>query len=286
MSDFVKVEPFFHEGTSTWSYAVFSEKTKACVIIDPVIDFDPSSGRVSYDFSDKIVKFVIDNSLCVHWVLETHIHADHLSGLSHIKGILGCKTGIGAGVKKVLKLWYAIFEDETFGLDGAQFDKLFEDNDTIIEEDLMIHVLSTPGHTPCDVTYVIGSNMFVGDVIFLPDVGTGRCDFLGGSAEKAYASIHRILAFPDEFIIHVGHDYPPSGRGADFEATVKEQKTYNVNVVCCKDAQSYVNLRKKRETLLPLPRLFMPAVQFNMKAGSFFKDSNGIKYIKIPINRL
>lgn len=286
-----EVTAFFDDATNTISYVVRDPDSAACAVIDSVLDFDYASGRTATDSADVIASSVRDGGLDVEWVLETHVHADHLSAAPYLQEQLGGKIGIGERIRAVQETFGKIFNEGTeFERDGSQFDQLFEDGDSFQIGGLEGRVLSTPGHTPACLTYVIGDAAFVGDTLFMPDFGTARCDFPGGSSESLYESIQRILALPDETRIFVGHDYKAPGRDEyAWESTVGEQKARNVHVGAEADAskESFVKLRDERDASLAMPRLIIPSLQVNMRAGKMPpEDDAGGMFLKVPVNRL
>lgn len=285
------VTAFFDDATNTISYVVRDPESAACAVIDSVLDFDYASGRTGTDSADVIAGFVRDGGLDVEWVLETHVHADHLSAAPYLQEQLGGKIGIGERIRAVQETFGKIFNEGTeFERDGSQFDQLFEDGDSFRIGGLEGRVLSTPGHTPACLTYVIGDAAFVGDTLFMPDFGTARCDFPGGSSESLYESIQRILALPDETRIFVGHDYKAPGRDEyAWESTVGEQKARNVHVgsEAAASKESFVKLRDERDAGLAMPRLIIPSLQVNMRAGKMPpEDDAGGMFLKVPVNRL
>ena len=285
------VTAFFDDATNTISYVVRDPESAACAVIDSVLDFDYASGRTGTDSADVIAGFVRDGGLDVEWVLETHVHADHLSAAPYLQERLGGKIGIGERIRAVQETFGKIFNEGTeFERDGSQFDQLFEDGDSFRIGGLEGRVLSTPGHTPACLTYVIGDAAFVGDTLFMPDFGTARCDFPGGSSETLYESIQRILALPDETRIFVGHDYKAPGRDEyAWESTVGEQKARNVHVgsEAAASKESFVKLRDERDASLAMPRLIIPSLQVNMRAGKMPpEDDAGGMFLKVPVNRL
>ena len=283
------VKAFFDDATNTVSYVVKDPNSKACAIIDSVLDFDFSSGHTDTKFADQIVDYVKAEGLVPAWLLESHVHADHLSAAPYIQQQVGGKIGIGEQISVVQNVFGKIFNEGTeFQRDGSQFDKLFEEGDSFQIGGLNVDVLHTPGHTPACLTYVVEDSAFVGDTMFMPDFGTARCDFPGGSAETLYASIQKILSLPDETKIFVGHDYKAPGRD-DFawETTVAEQKAKNVHVAVDKDKDTFINMRTKRDAELSLPKLIVPSIQVNMRAGQMPEpEENGQVYLKVPVNAL
>lgn len=283
------VTAFFDEATFTVSYVVKDPDSNACAIIDSVLDFDYASGRTDTRSADAIVKHVRDHGLVVEWILESHVHADHLSAAPYLQERVGGKIGIGDNITIVQNVFGKVFNEGTeFERDGSQFDKLFREGDRFTIGGLEGHVLHTPGHTPACLTYVVGQAAFVGDTLFMPDFGTARCDFPGGSAEALYHSIQKILALPDETRIFVGHDYKAPGRDHyAWETTVAEQKRFNIHVGEGKPAEEFVRMRDERDATLAMPRLIIPSLQVNMRAGQMPPaDDKGNVYMKVPVNTL
>ncbi|WP_102223235.1 MBL fold metallo-hydrolase [Acidimangrovimonas sediminis] len=280
---------FFDEATNTVSYVVKDPGSRACAVIDSVLDFDYASGRTDTRSADAIVAHIRDRGLTVEWILETHVHADHLSAAPYIQERLGGKIGIGEKIRVVQDTFGKVFNEGTrFQRDGSQFDRLFAEGDEFTIGALPARVLHTPGHTPACLTYVIGEAAFVGDTLFMPDFGTARCDFPGGSAETLYASIQKILSLPDATRIFVGHDYKAPGRDAyAWETTVAEQKARNVHIGAGRPAAEFVTMRQTRDASLAMPRLIIPSLQVNMRAGRMPEpDANGKSYLKVPVNGL
>ncbi|WP_322895096.1 MULTISPECIES: MBL fold metallo-hydrolase [unclassified Yoonia] len=284
-----EVKAFFDAATNTISYVVRAPQGSQCAIVDSVLDYDPAAGRTDTTSADAIIAWVKEQGLQVAWILESHVHADHLSAAPYLQEHLGGKIGIGANITVVQNTFGKIFNEGTsFQRDGSQFDALFADGDAFHIGQLRADVLHTPGHTPACLTYVIGDAAFVGDTLFMPDFGTARCDFPGGSAEDLYHSIQKILALPDETRIFVGHDYKAPGRD-DFawETTVGEQKALNVHVGAGKPLEDFVSMRQARDAQLGMPRLILPSLQTNMRAGNLPEpEDNGTRYFKVPINQL
>jgi len=283
------VTAFFDEATNTISYVVRDPEGSAAAIIDSVLDFDYASGRTDTRSADAIVAHVEREGLDVQWILETHVHADHLSAAPYLQEKLGGKIGIGDNIRVVQNTFGKVFNEGTeFQRDGSQFDALFEEGDSFHIGQMRGDVLHTPGHTPACMTYVIGDAAFVGDTLFMPDFGTARCDFPGGSAEDLYASIQKILALPDATRIFVGHDYKAPGREEyAWETTVGEQKAKNVHVGAGKAAAEFVEMRQTRDAGLAMPKLIIPSLQVNMRAGNMpAPESDGDVYLKVPVNKL
>ncbi len=283
------VKAFFDTATNTISYVVRDPNGSSCAIIDSVLDFDYASGRTDTKSADAIIAYVQAEGLNVEWLLETHVHADHLSAAPYLQDRVGGKIGIGDRIKMVQDTFGKIFNEGTeFQRDGSQFDQLFVDGDVIHIGQMRGEVLHTPGHTPACLTYVIGDAAFVGDTMFMPDFGTARCDFPGGSAETLYASIQKILALPDDTRIFVGHDYKAPGRDEfAWETTVGAQKAANIHVGAGKDRDDFIKMRSERDATLAMPRLIIPSLQVNMRAGQMPPaDEQGNVYLKVPVNKL
>ena len=283
------ITSFFDEATNTISYIVCDPNGSACAIIDSVLDFDFASGRTDTKSADKLINFVKENKLDVQWLLESHVHADHLSAAPYIQMEVGGKIGIGSHITDVQETFGKIFNEGTeFQRDGSQFDKLFVEGDTFHIGQLRGDVLHTPGHTPACMTYVIGDAAFVGDTLFMPDFGTARCDFPGGSSENLFASIQKILTLPDATRIFVGHDYKAPGREHyAWETTVGEQKKKNIHIKSGKSKEDFVKLRDERDAKLAMPKLIVPSLQINMRAGNMPEpDEQGDVFLKVPINKM
>jgi glyoxylase-like metal-dependent hydrolase (beta-lactamase superfamily II) len=289
MTEKPDVMGFFDEETATWSYVVWDDDhiARPCAIIDSVLDFDPNAGRTGTRSADRIINFVRENHLLPEWILETHIHADHLTAAAYLKEKLGGKTAISRHILKVIEAWEPVFNSpEDTPRSGYQFDKLFDDDEEFEVGNIRAKIFHTPGHTPADTTYLIGDALFVGDAIFLPDVGTGRCDFPGGDAGDSYDSTRRIFELPDDTRLFVGHDYPPEGRGPACITTVGEQKLHNIRVHEGIKRDDYVQKRRKDDEGKPVPRLLLPSIQVNLRAGSFGTPTNGVSYVKIPVDKI
>ena len=283
------ITAFFDYATNTISYVVHDPNGSACAIIDSVLDFDFASGRTDTQSADKLINFVTENKLDVQWLLESHVHADHLSAAPYIQMKVGGKIGIGSRITDVQQTFGKIFNEGTeFQRDGSQFDKLFVEGDTFHIGQLRGDVLHTPGHTPACLTYVIEDAAFVGDTLFMPDFGTARCDFPGGSSERLFSSIQKILELPDDTRIFVGHDYKAPGRDKyAWETTVGEQKKKNIHIKSGKSKDDFVKLRDERDAKLAMPKLIVPSLQVNMRAGNMPEpDEQGDVFIKVPINKM
>ncbi len=285
-----EVHAFFDQATNTVTYVVKDPASPACAIIDSVLDFDYASGRTDTRSADAVVDFVRERGWLVDWILETHVHADHLSAAPYLQERLGRgKIGIGEKITVVQNTFGKIFNEGTrFQRDGSQFDRLFSEGDNFAIGGLAGHVLHTPGHTPACLSYIIGDAAFVGDTLFMPDFGTARCDFPGGSAANLYASIQKILALPDETRIFVGHDYMAPGREEyAWESTVGDQRARNIHIGAGRPMADFVALREARDGTLAMPRLIIPSLQVNMRAGQMPEpEDNGQVYLKVPVNGL
>ena len=284
-----KVDAFFDPATFTYSYVVSDPTTKHCAIIDSVLDYDPASGRTSFASADRLIAHVHEHKLTVDWLLETHVHADHLSAAPYLKRELGGKLGIGANITVVQNTFGKLFNAGCeFATDGSQFDHLFADGDTFTIGSIKAHALHTPGHTPACMTYVIGDAGFVGDTLFMPDYGTARCDFPGGSAHTLYQSIRKLFSLPGETRLFMCHDYKAPGRDDyRFETTVAEERAHNVHVHEGISEEDFVAMRSKRDATLGMPTLILPSVQVNMRAGQLPPaEENGTRYMKIPLDVL
>ena len=284
-----KVESFFDPQTNTITHIVWDETTKDCAIIDPVLDYDAASGRTATKSADKVVDFITAQNLNTRYIIETHVHADHLSGAPYIKANLGGEIVIGEHIDTVQKTFGPIFNAEPeFATDGRQFDFLAKDGLKFKLGTIDILPIHTPGHTPACMSYLIGDALFVGDTIFMPDFGTARCDFPGGSAETLYDSIQKLFALPDETRVFLCHDYKAPGRDEyAWETTIGEQKAQNIHVGAGKTKAEFVKMRTERDAQLSMPKLILPSVQVNMRAGELPPaETNGNHYLKIPVNVL
>lgn len=289
MEALVHVNAFLDRDSETFSYVIADLSSGAAVIIDPVMDFDYKSGRISTKGAQEILDYVEQKTFNVEWILETHAHADHLSAAAFLKEKLGAKIGIGEHIREVQTIFKQIFNlEKEFLPNGSQFDHLFKDGEEFKVGSLSIRVMHTPGHTPADSAYVINGKMaFVGDTLFMPDIGTARCDFPGGSAQALYLSIRKVLSLPPETAIYVCHDYPAQGREYKFKTTVAEQLEYNIHVNREVSRDAFVQKREARDKTLDMPRLIFPSIQFNIRAGKLPpKENNGQAYLKVPINIL
>ena len=280
-----EVYDFFDEKTNAASYIVKDPSSKKCAIIDSVLDFDVISGSIKTDFADILARKVTELDLEVDWVIETHVHADHLSAAPYLAKKFSSKIAIGSNIDIVQKLFGKIFNAGTeFQMDGSQFDVLFEEGDTFEIGNMIAEVIHTPGHTPACVTYVIGNSAFIGDTLFMPDGGTARADFPGGDAHMLYKSIQKILSLPDDTRLFVCHDYMPNGRAVSWQTTVAEQKLRNIHVGGDVPEADFVKLREERDKTLSSPKLILPSIQVNMRAGNMPPpEDNGSTYIKVPL---
>ncbi|MDG1997095.1 MAG: MBL fold metallo-hydrolase [Emcibacteraceae bacterium] len=276
---------FFDKDTFTVTYVVSDPDSHKCAVIDSVLDYDQASGRTATSAADLVIAYINENNLSCEWILETHIHADHLSGAPYLREQLGGKTGIGDHVQTVQETFGPVFNVEpTFATDGSQFDHLFKDGDTFMIGNIKGKVLHTPGHTPACITYYIDGACYIGDTMFMPDFGTARCDFPGGDASQLYDSIQSILSLPDETVLYMCHDYGPGGRDYEWVTSVKEQKNKNIHLAG-KNRDAYIEARTSRDAELSMPKLILPSVQVNIRGGDMPPaEDNGTSYIKIPIN--
>ena len=275
---------------ATWTvtYVVCQREGGACAIIDSVLDYDPKSGRTSTESADRVIAFVREKNLTVQWILETHAHADHLTAAPYLKAKLGGQTAIGHRITAVQRVFKDIFHlEDAFEPNGQQFNHLLADNETFAIGNLTATTLSVPGHTPACVAYHIGDAVFVGDTLFMPDVGSARCDFPGGDAKTLYASVQKILSLPSSTRLFMCHDYPPDDRAVRFETTVAEQRAHNIHLNDGMDEATFIQLRTARDKTLAMPVLILPSVQINIRAGEFPPpEDNGVAYLKIPLNAL
>ncbi|XWY21213.1 MBL fold metallo-hydrolase [Bisgaard Taxon 45] len=282
-----QVKAFFDEPTNTYSYVVYDTDTRACAIIDSVLDFDYAAGKISTNSADAIIAYIQQQQLTLEWILETHVHADHLSAAPYLQEKLGGKTGIGQHITTVQNVFGKVFNAGTeFARDGRQFNQLFHDSDRFSLGNLPVKVIHTPGHTPACVSYLIGDAVFVGDTLFMPDYGTARCDFPGGDANVLYQSVQKLLALPEETRMFLCHDYLPKNRQEYcYETTVKAQKEQNIHIYHGIAQAEFVKMRQARDATLSMPKLIMPSVQVNMRAGHLPPaEENGQVYLKVPIH--
>jgi glyoxylase-like metal-dependent hydrolase (beta-lactamase superfamily II) len=283
-----EVTAFFEAETNTISYIVKDPASKACALIDSVMDIDYAAGRISYASADEMISFVKDNGLEVEWLIETHAHADHMSGAPYIQSKLGGRLGIGENIKVVQEVFGKVFNEGTeFQRDGSQFDRLFADGDTYRIGSMTAFTLYTPGHTPACMTHVIGDAAFVGDTLFMPDGGTARADFPGGDARQLYRSIKKVLSLPDGMRLFMCHDYGPGGREIRWETTVAEEKANNIHVRDGISEDEFVKMRTERDATLDMPKLIIPAIQVNIRGGQLPEaDETGKRFLKVPVNEL
>ncbi len=282
-----EVTAFFDPRTYSVQYVAADPVAKACVIIDPVLDYDEKAGATATSHADEILKFVAGRGYKIAWILDTHPHADHFSAAAYLKDKTGARTAIGEKVVEVQKLWNGFYNRSDVVADGSQWDKLFADGETFQVGDIPARVMLSPGHTLASVTYVIGDAAFVHDTIFMPDGGTARADFPGGSAKALWASIQAILALPDDTRVFTGHDYQPGGRAPQWQSTVGEQKARNIHLSAYKTEAEFVAAREARDRTLPMPKLILHALQVNTNGGRLpAPEANGRRYLKIPLNLL
>lgn len=282
------IKSFFDHATWTFTYVVYEKDQSPCVIIDSVLDYDPKSGRTSTHSAEVVIDFIRTHQLKTEWILETHAHADHLSAAQYLKEKLGGRVAIGNHIKTVQQVFKGVFNlEESFSVDGNQFDYLLAEDEIIQFGNLEIQCLFVPGHTPACMAYKIGDAIFVGDTMFMPDVGSARCDFPGGDAKALYESVQKLLSYPPETRLFMCHDYPPNVRVIQFETSVAEQKKSNIHLKDGISAADFIAMRSKRDATLEMPVLILPAVQINIRAGQMPpKENNGISYLKIPLNAL
>jgi glyoxylase-like metal-dependent hydrolase (beta-lactamase superfamily II) len=282
------IKAFFDPETWTFTYVVYGGKGSPCVVIDSVLNYDSKSGRTSTRSAGEVVHFIREEELQLTWILETHAHADHLTAAPYLQSELGGKIVIGDHIANVQNVFKEVFNlEKDFAVDGSQFDYLLKDGESLSFGDLSLKALYVPGHTPACMAYEIGDALFVGDTLFMPDVGTARCDFPGGSAQTLYQSIQRVLAYPDETKLYMCHDYPPSDRPVAFCTTVGAEKKSNIHVHEGITEEQFVQMRNKRDATLDMPNLILPSIQVNIRAGHLPEpESNGKSYLKIPLNAL
>lgn len=281
------VSPHFDEATNTITYIVTDPATQHCAIIDSVMDIDYAAGRITYNAADKLIKEIQDRGLTLDWIIETHVHADHLSAAPYIQSKLGGKIGVGEKIMVVQDTFGKVFNEGTeFQRDGSQFDALFKDGDTYQIGNMQAFAMYTPGHTPACMVHVVGDAAFAGDTLFMPDGGSARCDFPGGSADDLYDSIQKVLSLPDETRLFMCHDYGPNGRAIEWETTVAEQKADNIHVGAGKTREDFVKFRTERDAQLDMPKLIIPSLQVNMRAGEVPTDDDGNPMLKVPVNAI
>ncbi|NNK79417.1 MAG: MBL fold metallo-hydrolase [Litoreibacter sp.] len=282
-----EVQAFFDPATNTISYVVRDPASTSCAVMDSVMDIDYAAGRITYEHADEIIDFITSSGLKLEWIIETHVHADHLSAAPYIQEKLGGKIGIGSKIMIVQDTFGKVFNEGTeFQRDGSQFDALFEDGDTYKIGQMDAVALYTPGHTPACMAHVIGDAVFVGDTLFMPDGGSARADFPGGDAGELYDSIQKLLALPDEMRLFMCHDYGPNGRDIAWETTVGDEKTHNIHVGGGKTREEFIKFRTERDAQLDMPRLIIPSLQVNMRAGEVPCDEDGNPMLKVPVNAL
>ncbi|MDX1716336.1 MAG: MBL fold metallo-hydrolase [Anderseniella sp.] len=281
------VKAFFDAATNTISYVVKDPESTACAVVDSVMDIDYAAGRITYDHADEIIDYIKSNGLKLEWIIETHVHADHLSAAPYIQQKLGGKIGIGSKILVVQDTFGKIFNEGTeFQRDGSQFDALFEDGDTYEIGNMKAFAMYTPGHTPACMVHVMGNAAFVGDTLFMPDGGSARADFPGGDAATLYDSIQKVLALPNDMRLFMCHDYGPNGRDIQWETTVGDEQAHNIHVGQGKTKEEFVKFRTERDATLAMPRLILPSLQVNMRAGEVPKDKDGRPMLKLPVNAL
>ncbi len=282
-----EIQSFFDADTCTVTHVVADPRTRRAAVIDSVLDFDPKAGRTSHAGADRVVEFVLRNDLRVDWLLETHAHADHLSAAPYLQQKVGGKIAIGKHIREVQGVFKKIFNAGDMNTDGAEFDHLFDDEERFRIGDLEVRVLHTPGHTPACLSYLVGADAFIGDTLFMPDYGTARCDFPGGDAAALYRSIRKLLSLPPETRLHLCHDYPPDDREPKWVSTVAEQRAHNIHIHDGVTESAFVDMREARDKTLDMPRLIIPSVQVNVRAGHVPPpEDNGVSYLKTPLNLL
>ncbi|MGF1650683.1 MAG: MBL fold metallo-hydrolase [Hyphomicrobiaceae bacterium] len=282
-----EVEGFFDEATNTITYIVKDPNSTACAVVDSVMDIDYAAGRITFDHADQIIARINERGLTLEWLIETHVHADHLSAAPYIQEKLGGQIGIGRNITIVQETFGKIFNEGTeFQRDGSQFDRLFDDGDTYAIGTMPAFAMHTPGHTPACMTHVVGDAAFVGDTLFMPDGGSARADFPGGDAGVLYDSIMKVLSLPDEMRLFMCHDYGPNGREIRWESTVAEEKSHNIHVGGGKTRDDFIRFRTERDATLGMPKLILPSLQVNMRAGEIPTDKDGRPMLKVPVNGL
>ena len=282
-----EVESFFDPATNTISYVVKDPNSNSCAIVDSVMDIDYAAGRISYENADAIISYVKEKGLKVEWLIETHVHADHLSAAPYIQEKLGGKIGIGENIITVQETFGKVLNEGTeFQRDGSQFDALFKDGEVYEIGGLRAFAIYTPGHTPACMTHVVGNAAFVGDTLFMPDGGSARADFPGGDAGTLYDSSQKVLALPDEMRLFMCHDYGPNGRNIEWETTVGDEKKHNIHVGEGKTREEFIKFRTERDAQLDMPKLIIPSLQVNMRAGDIPTDNDGRPMLKVPLNTL
>lgn len=288
MSMIPQIKTYFDEPTNTFTYIVRDPSSKACAVIDSVLDMDYAAGRISYEAADEVIEEILKSDWDLQWLIETHVHADHLSAAPYIQQKLGGRVGIGEKITLVQEVFGKVFNEGTeFQRDGSQFDRLFRDGDIYHIGNMRAFVMHTPGHTPACMTHVIGGAAFVGDTIFMPDGGSARADFPGGDAGELFDSIQKVLSLPDEMRLFMCHDYGPGGRAIAYQTTVAETRAKNIHVGEGKTREEFIRFRTERDAKLDMPRLIIPSLQVNMKAGELPEpDESGKRFLKVPLNSL
>ncbi|MEJ6504087.1 MAG: MBL fold metallo-hydrolase [Rhodobacter sp.] len=282
-----EVTGFFDPDTNTISYVVKDPDSASCAVVDSVMDIDYAAGRIAYKHADRLIEFITSNGLKLEWIIETHVHADHLSAAPYLQQKLGGKIGVGEQILVIQETFGKIFNEGTeFQRDGSQFDALFKDGDSYKIGSMDVTAIYTPGHTPACMVHVVGNAAFVGDTLFMPDGGSARADFPGGDAATLYDSIQKLLTLPDEMRLFMCHDYAPNGREIAWETTVAEEKAHNIHVGAGKTREDFIKFRTERDASLAMPRLIIPSLQVNMRAGDVPKDNDGNMMLKIPVNKL
>ena len=282
-----EVTGFFDPDTNTISYVVKDPDSASCAVVDSVTDIDYAAGRIAYKHADRLIEFITSNGLKLEWIIETHVHADHLSAAPYLQQKLGGKIGVGEQILVIQETFGKIFNEGTeFQRDGSQFDALFKDGDSYKIGSMDVTAIYTPGHTPACMVHVVGNVAFVGDTLFMPDGGSARADFPGGDAATLYDSIQKLLTLPDEMRLFMCHDYAPNGREIAWETTVAEEKAHNIHVGAGKTREDFIKFRTERDASLAMPRLIIPSLQVNMRAGDVPKDNDGNMMLKIPVNKL
>ena len=284
-----KVESFFDQATFTVTHVVYEAPGSKCAVIDAVMDFDFKSGRISTESADRVIAFVEENDLEVEWLLETHVHADHITAAPYIREKLGGMIGIGKNIRKVQQVFKDVFNlGDSFDADGGQFDYLFSEDEIFNIGRMKVQGMFVPGHTPADMAYLVeGKIVFIGDTLFMPDVGTARCDFPGGDAHTLYQSVQKIFSLPAETRLYMCHDYPPASREPRWQSTVAEERAGNIHINDSVSEEQFIAMRTTRDASLELPNLILPSIQLNIRGGSLpSAESNGVSYLKIPLNGL
>ena len=280
----MRIHPFFDANTFTITYVVFDPSTRDAVVLDPVLDYEPIGSFTHTESVDLVTKFVEDEKLKLHWVLETHAHADHLTGAQILRRRFDARVAIGADITAVQETFKDVFSLETLKTDGSQFDRLLRDGETLHAGSIAVKAIATPGHTPACMTYQVGDVLFTGDLLFMDDYGTGRCDFPEGSAEHMYESVQKLYAMPDATKVYPGHDYPPASRTWRYETTIGASKDHNPQLTAKTSKEAFVEMRNARDKTLAAPKLLFPSVQVNIDAGHMPAEKNGKRYLSTPIN--